>query len=147
MAASIQKLKALELAGDKTTAKREADWQAWRVEANDEQTMLLVSALGLHRDRTRGRTHIVFKLLEYVPHERQLRHRFRVVQCAVFRIADVMQDIERMLSIDPGEGREDLESVDASQSDDLVPMYELLFGEGLSTWLGGCKSFYFCAVS
>jgi hypothetical protein len=141
IAASIKKVKDLELGGDHGSARREADWNTWRTATNFENTVLLASALGLHRDHKRGHTHIVFKAMEYVPSERQLWRRFRVAQAAVFRIADVLQEIEHIMNINPGEGREYIDDLIKSvRIHEEVPIFELLFGKDIpQTWLGGSE--------
>jgi hypothetical protein len=140
IAASIKKVKDLELGGDHGSARRQADWNTWRTATNFENTVLLASALGLHRDRKRGHTHIVFKAMEYIPSERQLWKRFRVAQAAVFRIADVLQEIEGLLNINPGEGREYIDDLTKSvRMDEEVPIFELLFVKGSPAWLGGSE--------
>ncbi|KAJ6608249.1 hypothetical protein B0H10DRAFT_2068783 [Mycena sp. CBHHK59/15] len=110
---------------DPQGAKRAADWSLWCNSTHDATQFGLISALGLHRDPARGRTHIVLKQVEYVPTAAKLKHKFRV---AVMRL-------------DRGEGQEYIDGLlaemAATHGDDAkVPFLDLSFGEGVSAWLG-----------
>lgn len=141
MAASLKHVEQLK-ATDTDAAQRAADWITWRDGSHDANTLALFSALQLQRDPSRGRTHIVFRKVEYTPHaSKDIRYKFRVVQCAVFRIRDILSVIERMMGLNPGEGREYIDSLLADLkatelTDDRVPALDLTFGEGVETWLG-----------
>ncbi|KAJ7753790.1 hypothetical protein B0H16DRAFT_1459263 [Mycena metata] len=48
--------------------------------------------------------------VEYLPTATSLKHKFRVVACGVFRIKDVLPDLEAIMGLDLGEGQEYVES-------------------------------------
>ncbi|KAJ3551265.1 hypothetical protein NM688_g4803 [Phlebia brevispora] len=113
---------------------------------HEGNTKVLAQALSLHRDPSRGRTHIVIRQVEYVPttssgKEKDIRDRFNVIRASVFRIADVLGDIETALNLNKGEGREyidgmlaELDSLEAPG--ELVPIFDLTLGEDIEAWLG-----------
>ncbi|KAL0568740.1 hypothetical protein V5O48_013240 [Marasmius crinis-equi] len=69
-------------------------------------------ALGLMHDPNRGKTHIIFKSVEYVPRGgRDVLDWFKVVAAAVFRIKDVLGDMERFLNYNKGEVEEVIEEM------------------------------------
>ncbi|KAJ7770689.1 hypothetical protein B0H16DRAFT_1685922 [Mycena metata] len=123
---------------DSDGAKRAADWSLWCNSNHDATQFGLIHALGLHRDPKRGRTHIVFKQVEYVPTATKLKHKFRIVACGVFLIKDVLRDIETVMRLDLGEGQEFVDSLfyelDGTHAN--VPFVDLSFGDGVSAWLG-----------
>lgn len=80
-------------------------WQRFR------DTLPLASALELHRDAERGRTHIVLEELLYRPHVKDPCMKFRVLRCGVFRAADIVGTIERILGLEPGAGKGYVECV------------------------------------
>ncbi|THH31046.1 hypothetical protein EUX98_g3139 [Antrodiella citrinella] len=121
--------------------QRAADWIKWRDAPHFANTYALAHALGLHRDPSRGRTHIVFRSLEYTPKaSKDIRYRFTVAHAGVYKLTDVYPDIETMLRINPGEGKEYvdglLDELDSMGNDDKVPILDLTFGEGIDPWLG-----------
>ncbi|KAH7907110.1 hypothetical protein BJ138DRAFT_1160909 [Hygrophoropsis aurantiaca] len=64
-------------------------------------------ALGLCRDSSRGRTHIIFFNAIYTPHaSRDMMHKSQIDSAGVYRISDVMLEIESMMCVNPGEGKE-----------------------------------------
>ncbi|KAJ7222074.1 hypothetical protein B0H12DRAFT_1031320, partial [Mycena haematopus] len=139
MAANLEKIEQLSLT-DPDGAKLAADWSLWR---NQEFTQFqLTHALGLHRDPKRGRTHIVLKAVEYVPTATKLQHKFRVVSCGVFRIKDVLRDIEAVMGLDRGEGQEYVASLfyELAGTHGSVPFVDLTFGDGIDAWLGSGMS-------
>ncbi|KAF7338750.1 hypothetical protein MSAN_02197400 [Mycena sanguinolenta] len=80
---------------DPESAKRAVDWSQWNLHA--ATPFDLIHALGLHRNSARGRTHIVFQVVKHVPTATKLKHKFKVVSCGVFRIKDVLRDIENVM--------------------------------------------------
>ncbi|KAF7338741.1 MYND-type domain-containing protein [Mycena sanguinolenta] len=84
---------------DPDRAKLAADWSLWH---KQPRFGILEHALGLHRDSTRGRAHIVFKETEYVPTATKLKDKLRIISCGVFRIKDVLHDIEGIMGLDCG---------------------------------------------
>ncbi|KAJ7931303.1 hypothetical protein B0H13DRAFT_1959813 [Mycena leptocephala] len=123
---------------DPDGAKRAADWQLWCNSNHDATQFGLIHALGLHRNPQRGRTHIVFKQVEYVPTASHLKHKFRVLSCGVFRIKDVLRDVEVIMGLDHGEGQEYVDSVfyELEGAHAKVPFIDLSFGDNISAWLG-----------
>jgi hypothetical protein len=123
---------------DPDGAKRAADWQLWCNSNHDATQFGLIHALGLHRNPQRGRTHIVFKQVEYVPTATHLKHKFRVLSCGVFRIKDVLRDVEVIMGLDHGEGQEYVDSVfyELEGAHAKVPFIDLSFGDNISAWLG-----------
>ncbi|KAJ7466957.1 hypothetical protein FB451DRAFT_1560911 [Mycena latifolia] len=140
MAEQAKKIELLSLT-DPDAGKRAADWSLW-CNANHPATQWgLIHALGLHRNPQRGRTHIVFKEVEYVPTASKLKHKFRVIACGIFRIKDVLRDIEAHMRLDYGEGQEYVDSlfaeIDGTRTPDVkLPFIDLSFGQGVSPWLG-----------
>ncbi|KAF7797959.1 hypothetical protein EIP86_009166 [Pleurotus ostreatoroseus] len=139
----------------KTDAKAAAcarDWINWRDHPSPANNTTLSFALGLHRSPARGRTHIVFRQVEYTPLGRDgtlkedVRDRFEVVSVGVFRAADVYEDIERMLGLDKGQGKvyveELLEELDSLREEELratgeiVPILDLTFGKEIDASMG-----------
>ncbi|KAJ7922231.1 hypothetical protein B0H13DRAFT_1983716 [Mycena leptocephala] len=131
---NIERMSLIDSAG----AKRNADWKLWCNSNHDATDFGLIHALGLHRNPERGRTHIVFKHVVYVPTATNPRHKFRVLSCGVFRIKDVLRDVEAIMGLDLGEGQEYLDSlVDEFEDGRLnIPVMDLSFSEGLPVWLG-----------
>jgi hypothetical protein len=138
MAAAQEKIERMTLT-DPSGAARAADWRLWCNEAGRGTSQFgLIHPLGLHRDPARGRTHIVFKQVEYVPTASKLKHKFHVLACGVFRVTDVLRDIEVVMGLDPGERLEYVESMffELAGTRANVPFIDWLFGDGLTAWLG-----------
>ncbi|OBZ76097.1 hypothetical protein A0H81_03250 [Grifola frondosa] len=127
---------------DPINAQRAADWIKWRECTNSAETFALVHALGLQRDPSRGRTHIVIREVKYVPNEsKDVRYKFKAVRAGVFRIADALTELERLMNLHKGEGTEYirglLADIDAAdRSGQHVPILDLTFGDEVDTWLG-----------
>ncbi|KAJ6469418.1 hypothetical protein C8R45DRAFT_1016962 [Mycena sanguinolenta] len=137
MVAEQKEVECLSLT-DPDGAERAADWSVWR---KLPQFDTLVHALGLRRDPGRGKTHIVFRAVEYVPTATKLKHKFRVVSCGVFRIKDVLCDIELIMGLNRGEGQEYVDSLlyEPAEPYATVPHIDLSFGDfgdGIQAWLG-----------
>ncbi|KAJ7931277.1 hypothetical protein B0H13DRAFT_1858124 [Mycena leptocephala] len=94
---------------DPDGTKRAADWKLWcHSTDHDASKFGLLHALGLHRNPERGRTHIVFKVVELLWDWRS-----------------------------PGEGQEYVDSLlDELEETSKVPFIDLSFGEGVTAWLG-----------
>lgn len=123
-------------------AREAAEWIKWRDGSHYANTQALIHALGLHRDPSRGRTHIVFRYVKYTPQvSKDIRYRFTVTQAGVFKISDVYRDIDVIMGLNPGEGKkyiaEILQEVDATPgSADHVPIVNLAFGGAhIQPWL------------
>ncbi|KAJ7746466.1 hypothetical protein DFH07DRAFT_962942 [Mycena maculata] len=106
---------------DPEGAKQAADWSLWCSSNHDATQFGMIHALGLHRNPQRGRTHMILKVVEYVPMASKLKHKFRVRACGVFGIKDVLCDIESVMGLNRGEGQEYVDS---------------LFDELDDTWIG-----------
>lgn len=124
-------------------AQKEADWVEWRNLSHYANTYGLQHALNLHRDPTRGRTHIVVRQVKYRPEEADLRYRFTVTHAGVFKLADCWEAIDEVMSGHKGEGKEivadilnDIDSTSESRGRDTAPMLDLTFGDGVQPWLG-----------
>ncbi|TCD61257.1 hypothetical protein EIP91_008706 [Steccherinum ochraceum] len=74
-----------------------ADVVRWRNSQHYANLEALIHALGLRRDPTRSRTHIVIRSVEGVPgpRARDFRDRVRVAQWSVYKIEDVLEDITK----------------------------------------------------
>ena len=133
---------------DRKEANKAADWVKWRQGTHAANTYCLAHALGLQRDPSRGRTHIVFRKVEYTPRvSKDFRYRFRVERCGVFKTQDVLSEIEGLMGLDEGEGKEyingiflDLGTSAQGAPGEKVPILDLTFGDGIQTWLGSSKS-------
>ncbi|KAF7338746.1 hypothetical protein MSAN_02197000 [Mycena sanguinolenta] len=132
--ADLEKIEHLRLT-DPDSAKLAEDWALWSKQSRFDP---LVHALGLHRDPTRGHTYIVFQVVEYVPTATKLKNKFPVVSCGVFRIKDVLHDIELIMGLNRGEGQEYVESLfsESAGRPARVPYIYLSFGDGISPRLG-----------
>ncbi|KAJ7695336.1 hypothetical protein B0H16DRAFT_1843041 [Mycena metata] len=123
---------------DPDGAKRATDWSLWCNSNHDANNLGLIHALGLHRDPKRGRTHIMFKKVEYVPTATKLKHKFRIVACGVFLIKDVLRDIETVMRLDLGKGQEIIDdpfyASDGAHAN--VPFVMFSFGDGVPALLG-----------
>jgi hypothetical protein len=109
-----------------------------------------IHALNLMRDPSRGRTHIVIRKLAFNKSSKELRDSFKVIEAGVFRIADVLPDLDAMfkpytaakliewnLAENDGEGR----------AMRLIPMFWADFGDEVEPFLGrgerrGCPARY-----
>ncbi|KAH7906754.1 hypothetical protein BJ138DRAFT_587334 [Hygrophoropsis aurantiaca] len=132
---------------DPGKAQLKSDWMKWRVGPLGANPDVLIHALGLHRDPSRGRTHIVFFSAKYTPDaSRDMTHKFQIELAGVYRTSDVIPDIEACLGIKPGQGKEyidglladaDLKSVRRGRAP-LFPVMCLLASEGLAPLIGCC---------
>lgn len=89
---------------DPDATKRVAEWSLWHKSTQKHMVLCMVDALGLRRDPTRGRTHIVLKEILYVPKANNPEHKFCVCRCGVFRIQDVLSQLETLLNLAKGDG-------------------------------------------
>ncbi|KAJ7604675.1 hypothetical protein DFH06DRAFT_1020672, partial [Mycena polygramma] len=134
--AAQQKIERMRLA-DPDGAKRAEDWSLW-CNSNHYTTQIgMIHASGLHRDPQRGRTHIVFKYVEYVPTATKLTHKFHVTLCGVFRIENVLRDIEGIMNLNRDEGQEYVDSIlhKPDGQPGKVSFITLSFGDGITSWL------------
>lgn len=97
--------------------------------------MGLAHALGVHRDPSRGRTHIVIRYLEWTPKlSKDIQHRFRVSVAGVFKLADVYGDLDYIMNHSPGGAKKSidefivgLDRVDGVE--DRTPLLDLMICE------------------
>ncbi|VDC07653.1 unnamed protein product [Peniophora sp. CBMAI 1063] len=140
-----EKLKAEDPSGLK--AKRHEDWIAWRNAPKSEFMFAEAHALGLHRDPSRSRTHIMVHFCEYTPSvSNDLRYKFRCAHSGVFKVSEIAPAIEAIMGLDPGEAPSFVDEawMEANLSSGtaelapgtFLPIMELLMGDGLETWLG-----------
>ncbi|KAF5366155.1 hypothetical protein D9758_005772 [Tetrapyrgos nigripes] len=103
-AAEIKRAEALKATAP-DDAKCIEDWGHYKDSGFDD--MPSFHALGLMHDINRGKNHIIFKRVKYVPDGgKDVLDRFRVVAVGVFRIKDVLRDIEIVLAYNRGEGEQ-----------------------------------------
>ncbi|GBE89835.1 hypothetical protein SCP_1701600 [Sparassis crispa] len=131
---------------DPRTAERLTDWLKWRNLVPTYVLHALIHAFNLKRDITRGRRHIFVQLVEHMPRVKDLRYRFRVVQCGLFTIKDMTSSLDGLFAqLAKKAGAEPLtmqglvKDVDAMleriPGGDAVPMITLKYGIGCGTSL------------
>ncbi|TCD69565.1 hypothetical protein EIP91_007190 [Steccherinum ochraceum] len=127
-------------------AQKVADWLKWRDSPHHGNKMGLVHALGLHRDRSRGWTHIVFRIVQHNPEasRNDLRRRIKITRASVVKLDDdAYRDIDDIMHLDSGESRTYVAGLlDAtykktwSAGAEMIPIMHLTWGHGIETWLG-----------
>ena len=146
-AAAKAKAKKL-MSEDPKAAEKALDWIKYRESTTLTNSLILAHALGLQKDPSRGHTHMIFRELEYRPQQsKDFRFRFHVVRIEVFKIQDGFEDIEGLMRLNPGEGKEYiLGLVDALNGNgrrgSMIPIINLTWGDGLQTWFG-CSGSHF----
>lgn len=104
-------------------------------------------ALGLLRDPSRSRTHIMVHFCAYTPKiSSDIRNKFQCVHSGVFKVSEIAPAIEKIMGLDPGEAPSFVDEawMEANLSSGtaglapgtFLPIMELLMGDGLETWLG-----------
>ncbi|KAK0234383.1 hypothetical protein EDD85DRAFT_955209 [Armillaria nabsnona] len=88
-----------------SAAQKLRDWTDYRDNPRPEMIECFAHALGLARDASRGRTHIVYQEVEYIPSIKNRLDRFRSKRIGVFKFEDVWQDLGSRWGLDPDEGR------------------------------------------
>ena len=107
------------------------DFRRWCDAIHDANLNALVNALRLHKDPNRGRTHIVLRKLSYTPDaSHDLRRKFHMDGAIVCRIKDSYGFIEKIMGLDPGEGKEYVDSVVDPIPKYLIPLVTLTWCEG-----------------
>ncbi|KAK0234392.1 hypothetical protein EDD85DRAFT_843646 [Armillaria nabsnona] len=143
-AASFRRLADLQRK-DAFAARRFRDWMNYQTNVRPKMVECFAHALGLARDASRGRTHIIYQEVEYVPSVMGRLDQFRTTGVGVFKLDDVWQDIESRMKLDPGEGkvyiREMLEEFDhrSGQSrveETFIPIFVYIFSA--KTDIQGC---------
>ncbi|KAL1712236.1 hypothetical protein EV715DRAFT_214048 [Schizophyllum commune] len=145
MANSMARAAELKASGKTEDARRAERWTEFqKLNGHPADTTLLVSALGLHRDLSRSRTHIVIRAVEHQPRAKHPFDYFRFTYVGVFKMEDVYPEIEGAMALRPGEGRqwieEMLEEFDATQTRNksFFPIFHLSFSpdpEHVRAWL------------
>lgn len=124
---------------DPTAAQLTIDFHRWVDAPHAANSEHVIHALGLHKDLSRGRTHIVIRMVRYTPStSKDLRHHFLIESCGVFRIADVMTYLEGCMGLDPGEGQEYLDDL-LDDDRTRIPLFTLTVTEKTPSWLGRSK--------
>ncbi|KAF8652510.1 hypothetical protein AX16_004366 [Volvariella volvacea WC 439] len=80
-----------------------------------------IHALGLHRDPTRGKTHIMICHVLHSPTAQDLRDKFTIVAVNVYKVDEVLPILEEELDFDRGKGQEHV--------NDLLEKFERIGGE------------------
>ncbi|PBK98059.1 hypothetical protein ARMGADRAFT_986089 [Armillaria gallica] len=88
-----------------SAAQKLRDWTDYRDNPKPETLECFAHALGLARDASRGRTHIVYQEVEYVPSIKNRLDRFRTKRIGVYRFEDVWQDLGSKWGLDIDESR------------------------------------------
>ncbi|KAI0792227.1 hypothetical protein C8Q75DRAFT_625956 [Abortiporus biennis] len=131
-------------AADPNKGRQAEDWIQWRNGSHYANTTALCHALGLHKDPSRGSTHIVFRYVEYTPKaSKDIQYKFRIAGASIFKIDDTtLQKLEFVMRLNPGEGREYIDSLisnvakmNTTTGTEMVPMLDLTFGNDLQAWL------------
>ncbi|KZV62384.1 hypothetical protein PENSPDRAFT_692538 [Peniophora sp. CONT] len=91
---------------DPVIGQKFTDWDEWLETPSTHRRDARISALGVHRDPSRGQTHILMEGAKYTPEaSNDPRFKFTIVSAGVFLIEDALVSIERSLDLAPGEGR------------------------------------------
>ncbi|KAK7015880.1 hypothetical protein VNI00_019022 [Paramarasmius palmivorus] len=108
-AAYIKRIEALK-ATSPVDSRIMEDWRCYRSSSFNDR--VCYHALGLKHDVNRGKSHIIIKRMEYL-HEggKDVLDRFRVVEAGVFRINDVLTEIDVQMGYSIGESREVLDEL------------------------------------
>ncbi len=134
-------------------AKKLQDLIKWRRAYEQSTTRAFASALGLHKDPSRGHTHIAMQEVEYTPNASRFsdpKSKFRTSRIGVFKISDVVRDIERMSVGPPGNAQagidlliKDMMALDPLIKREKAPVLNFSFertrGGKAKTWLAGGK--------
>jgi len=129
---------------DPGAARKHKDFRTWLDLAEQRP---YAHALRLHEDPRRARTHMIFQEIVYTPKaSEQAKYKFRIVRCSVFRMADVYGEIERVMGLLPGEGKEYVDGMfeEKTEADlqDSSAYYVVILTcptRGLPPWLGGVE--------
>ncbi|KAH7905628.1 hypothetical protein BJ138DRAFT_1094953 [Hygrophoropsis aurantiaca] len=125
--------------------QRSADWMKCRIGSFGANNSVPMHALGMQRDPSRGRTHIIFYNVEYTPRaSRDTKNKLRVNSVGVYRTSDVIPEIEASLLMKPGEGKTHIDAMLASVdlnsaqcgTEVRFPGVYILTGKGLVPMLG-----------
>lgn len=127
----------------KIDAERATDYKVWSTIDHEANKDALIHALGLHKDRLRGRTHIVVRGVEWVPSAKNARNKFRVASCGVFKISDILTTVEKLSGITPGTLQKQVDAIIES-TDGLpgqqIPIIFMTLGLGGDVYMNSSKS-------
>lgn len=139
-AALNKKLQELKTANPEK-AQLIADLHRWCDSPHEANREILMHALGLHKDPSRGNTHIVVRQLEYNPGaSKDLRRKFRVEYCGVFKISEFLTDFENYLGLGSGQGKKYTDDLLKSAAG-FIPLLTLTMVEGVDPYIrcGKCR--------
>ncbi|EPS94218.1 hypothetical protein FOMPIDRAFT_1087805, partial [Fomitopsis schrenkii] len=119
-------------ATDRPAVQKALHWTSWREVADLSP---YVSALRLRDDPGRARTHIVFEQSAHTPNAGpRARDKFTVLRCGVFRLSDVLAELEHILGLVPGSALEYFAGLvkDCYEGPLLAVDYSIVrFGDGI----------------
>ena len=128
--------------GETSKANHAELYRKWGRQDDSKLQFAFISALGLQRDPSRGRTHIIVRIVEYAPASKELKYKFRTKGCGVFKITDAISALEQGTGANKGEGQKLIKELIEStlgQRDSNVPMLWVNMGEGVETWFGSSE--------
>ncbi|THH20173.1 hypothetical protein EUX98_g8631 [Antrodiella citrinella] len=73
--------------------KASEDVTNWQQSSHYANKDAMIHALNLQRDPSRGRTHMIFRSLNYVSEGEELKDRVRVVRCSIYKVEDILDDL------------------------------------------------------
>lgn len=105
MSEQNKELSALKESGS-PAAQRKEDWLKWRMSNHGIPLTTPIHALGLHRDPSRGRSHVLWYTARYTPNAgKDAAKKFTISSISIFKLDDVLTHIEVLLCLEPGEGK------------------------------------------
>ncbi|EPQ50391.1 hypothetical protein GLOTRDRAFT_133944 [Gloeophyllum trabeum ATCC 11539] len=128
---------------DPAASQCNADHIQWRSVRNQARNTAFHCALGIHRDPSRGHTHMIIIHLQWTPINKDPWFKFLVTECGVFKMADVLPEIEGALHLGKGEGcgyvcdfvgRQEAQW-SSSSGMTMAPILILAIGEGVESVL------------
>ena len=123
--------------------RRASDWITWRHLKRPNINIARALALGLDRNPSRSRTHILLEEVVHVPDAKYSRDRFQVAKAGVYKLDDVWSEIDRLVGCNPGEGKKAIDEmlIEATEKDVIksLPIFFLQFGQRVGPFLGCCK--------
>ncbi|TFK75028.1 hypothetical protein BDN72DRAFT_955366 [Pluteus cervinus] len=105
----VEERKTIELIklADPSAGQRNEDWVKWRTSHLGIPVDTALHALGLHRDIGRGITHILWYGVKYTPDAaKDVGKQFTIETAGVFKITDVLTEIETCLQLNKGKGQQ-----------------------------------------
>lgn len=127
-----------------TAGQRYLAWSRWATLPNSSRDRAFCSALGLHRDPSRGQTHMIICKVEWVPENKDPRFQFRITRCGVVRISEMAARAETVLNSERDETQayiktavDALEVGNPSEHVQMVPIYICFMMKPATTILYG----------